>query len=79
MIVVKLEIWPFGMEEYAETIGVMEIHNDATGTLTQGNYEYNLKGKSNHLMKSGRIESYPRKAYNTWNLIRLALEDWRGK
>lgn len=38
MIVVKVELWPFGQEELAKTLGVATITNDGTGTQDSGNY-----------------------------------------
>lgn len=38
MIVVKIELWPFGKKEMAQTIGCVTIANDGTGTHEKGNY-----------------------------------------
>ena len=43
MVVVKIEIWPFGEESKASEIGRMTIVNDGTGTPSLGNYRVRLR------------------------------------
>lgn len=39
MLRITVDIIPWGNEEHRETIGVMDIINDATGTSKIGNYK----------------------------------------
>jgi hypothetical protein len=38
MLIIKIELWPFGDESLARTIAVGAIANDQTGTPKEGNY-----------------------------------------
>ena len=78
MIVVKLEIWPYGDESDTSSLGTIEIYNDATGSFTRGNYKYKLKGKKDRVMSEGTVKNYARNAQHPWNLIRQVLDDWKG-
>lgn len=85
MIVVKIELWPLGFEERAREIGRMYLANDATGDAERGNYDVAVcrRGTSEvpHPIdlsgptptRAGRVEGYPRQAYNVWRLIARAL------
>lgn len=78
MIVVTVELWPYGYESNKELLGIAHIINDGSGTLTKGNYRVILgkKGQPNPQTKPyrlGKIMDYPRKSLNFWNLIQRAL------
>lgn len=79
MIVVKLEIWPYGVEANARSLGKIEVHNDGTGSISRGNYLYKLRGQKSRLMSRGEIKDYARNAQHPWNLIRRILKDWRDE
>lgn len=58
----------------------MDIANDATGTVTRGNYDgVTYRGRDKGTLdkgtpqKVGRVENYPREAYHVWNLIYAML------
>lgn len=57
MLVVKIELWPFGNEAASRQIGEMKIWNDASGDSETGNYVAQLDGKEvkikNHLRSAG--------------------------
>lgn len=68
------------------TLGVLCIANDGTGSSTSGNYDAVVvrKGLDNRLRRGqmpleylttrrGRVEEYPRTAYNVWRLVLRAL------
>lgn len=60
------------------TIGVAFLSNDGTGTRDRGNYDVQImrKGVESPLGKTtreGRVENYPRVAYNVWRLIARGL------
>lgn len=89
MIVVKIELWPYGRggERAAEELGRMYIAN-VGGTQTRGNYAVAVCRKGSTEIPDGfagtsapgpaatrtaRVENYPRLAYNVWRLILRAL------
>lgn len=69
MIVVKVEIWPFGDKSQARTIGCMEIAN-VGGDLSKGEYKADFKCDSGlptiHLSHN-RFEG-------AWTLVSKALQ-----
>lgn len=83
MIVVKIELWPFGDESQKTEIGRTLIANDGTGSVSRGNYDvrvlrrnaYTLSGTEfdSSATRTGRVEGYPRLSYNIWRLILRAL------
>lgn len=82
MLVVKIELWPFGQEEKAEEIGRMYVSNDGSGTRKRGNYDAEVcrKGTTERpasggtATRTGRVEDYPRQSYNVWRLVTRALK-----
>lgn len=84
MIVVRIEMWPKGDESRAREIGRTYIYN-AGGSLTKGDYEVRVcrKNRFEHVprkvlsgegfTRTGRVEGYPRLAYNVWRLVLRAL------
>lgn len=82
MIVIKVELWPFGSEERAEEIGRMTITNDGTSrNPMRGDYNTKImrRGTTDKVQKQGRVENYPRKSYSVWELVRRALNDIYSK
>jgi len=73
MLVVKVELWPFGNEESKRTLGTMRISNDATGTTTRGNYNVRVFSRDGRETHKVRVENYPRKALSVWALVYQAL------
>jgi hypothetical protein len=55
MIIVKIEIWPFGRKELKRDLATFKIINDGTGTLEKGNY------KVIDFCSIEKIKEYPRK------------------
>ena len=57
MLVIKIELWPFGNEAASRSLGEMRLWNDGTGTAESGNYVAQLDGKEvkikNHLRSAG--------------------------
>ncbi len=82
MIKVTMELWPFGEEKYKTHLGTAIIGNDATGTVTSGNYNITLskagKGMEDAVWKRGRVEGFKRKKKLAWDLLYLALRDIVG-
>lgn len=82
MIVVKVELWPFGRESEAEEIGRAYITNDGSGAPNRGNYDVEVcrRGTTEKpsdggtATRTGRVEDYPRRSYNVWRLVKRALK-----
>lgn len=74
MLVIKIELWPFGDESQKRDLGVARIINDGTGDANTGNYTVQLlKGAeySRHpgdVYKRGRVLNYPR-MLGPWPLL----------
>ncbi len=74
MLVIKIELWPFGDESKKRDLGTARIINDGTGDLKTGNYTIQLlKGaeyssRPGTLYKKGRVRNYPR-ALGPWPLL----------
>lgn len=53
----------------------VEIANDGTGTISRGNYAVRLYARSNgRLIRTTRVENWPRNAKPAWRLIQAAME-----
>jgi hypothetical protein len=88
MIVVKIEMWPRGDESQMYELGRTYIYN-AGGSRTstkkadyevrvcrKGKYDFTLHDlqSGTGFVRRGRVEGYPRLAYNIWRLILRALK-----
>lgn len=84
MIVVKIELWPYGDGNKAREIGRTYIAN-VGGSMTKGNYEVAvckkgttkcplIKSDKVKAARTGSVEDYPRLTYNVWRLIIRALK-----
>ena len=78
MLVVKIELWPYGNENEKEELGRMEIINDGSGTLRRGNYDVRVCRKDNYdkYVREGRVEGYARKSYSVWELVKRSLNNF---
>lgn len=75
MIIIKVEIWPFGDESAAREIARGKIINDGTGNKELGNYnaefyEWPWQGP----VLGDRVEGHYRKS-SVWLLIKKALKE----
>ena len=82
MLVVTVELWPFGIKSERKELATMVIANDGTGDVERGNYNVRrfIPGefaKSYEARKFGEIEAnvkdHPRFS-SVWLLVRKALE-----
>lgn len=87
MIVVKLELWPFGDESHRREIGRMYIANDGAGTTKRGSYNVAVCRKGSVAIprgpispdrgpapvRIGQVHNYPRQSYSVWRLIARAV------
>jgi hypothetical protein len=78
VIVVKLEMWPFGDETKAYPLGRTYIWNTGSGGTKIGNYAAAVckKGSVDRSkpLRTGFVDEYPRLSYNVWRLIIRALK-----
>jgi len=52
----------------------LEVVNDGTGTGSRGNYDVRLYARNNgRLIRSGRVEDWPRNARPAWRLLAAAM------
>lgn len=88
MLVVKVEIWPFGQKEHAREIGRTYIWN-VGGDQWNGSYsvavcdpdmDYDIQhpagpfGPRRHWLKKGSVLTFPRGPKNIWPLVLAALK-----
>lgn len=89
MLVVTVELWPFGDEARKHTIATGVIANDGTGDNTMGNYDAvfaNDLATVDYLRRTLRektegtrilhVSEHPR-ALGPWSLLFKALGEWR--
>lgn len=72
MIVIKVELWPYGFEKNKKLLGYGVITNDGTGTKERGNYKAAFKYGDRTVIQS-TVENFPRLRNNVWDLIKKAL------
>lgn len=83
MLVVRIELWPYGAEEDKKALQTLVIGNDWTGDLLYGNYVYFI-GYPEQIdphevigdpMIRGTVKEYRRSEPNIFNLVELCLSD----
>ena len=69
------------IDGHREILGVAEIANDATGTISSGNYRYAFSKRKlpNQIFKGGSIKDFPRKRLLAWDLLYRCLKDAVGE
>jgi hypothetical protein len=82
MLVAKVEVWPGGIAQRSQTIGVIEIVN-ITGSAPVSNYFVTLAKKNpdtgeETIVKQGTVYGFPRNKRDTFELISLALQSCLG-
>jgi len=89
MLVVKVELWPFGDDKQAHEIERAYIYNDGGGDHMYGNYVVTIHDRTHadvppltpgidkYTVARGRLSRYPRSPRNLWPLIRDALKSCR--
>lgn len=77
MLRINIYYDPFGNIKERETIGVLEIWNDGSGSREVGNYRYRfLEMNSSKPTKIlGEIKDFPRLEQDAIDLLRLVLTD----
>jgi hypothetical protein len=77
MIVITVELWPFGNYAARRTIATGLIVNDGTGTREVGNYttSFLLNGPRRRWERGSKVVNFKRLRLNVWRLIQRALEE----
>lgn len=83
MIIVKIELWPYGDESKKSDLGRIEIANDVTKTLTtggsKGDYKVTLFQRGGkRVWRSLDIIDFPRKRLTAYDLVYRILKDVVG-
>lgn len=74
MVVVKIELWPCGDESKRQSLGVMHIINEGSGSRTEGNYDVVVFNKDGSMvLKTAKIRGFPRAVLGGWDLLHWAL------
>lgn len=83
MLVIKIELWPHGQEDQAQTLGLARIFNDGTGTRTIGNYVFEMfrrnakfptgDSRPQTVLKRGVVRGFPRLRESCWKLLFLGM------
>jgi len=79
MVIVRIELWPFGGPKKARLLGVAKIVNNGTGDEKHGNYEVELShagkylNKKKGVWKSGKVKNHLRKL-SPYHLVYKALK-----
>jgi hypothetical protein len=80
MIVVRVEVWPFGDEDAKRTVGTATIANDGTGDFLMGSYDVKLfkagsdKVRGRKPWRQGRVDGFPRRRLGAFDLLLRALK-----
>lgn len=75
MIVVPIHLVSAISRDNDASLGRVEIGNDGTGTATRGSYDVRLysAGASPRLIRTARVEDWPRAQRPAWRLIAAAF------
>jgi hypothetical protein len=76
MIVVQADLISAISSSRDDTLCRIEIVNDGPGTPSRCNYVVRLysRGRSGRLIRTARVENWPRNAKPAWRLIQAAME-----
>lgn len=76
MIVVEANLVSAISADRDATLCRVEIANDGTAVGARGNYDVRLysRGDKPRLIRTGRVENWPRNAKPAWRLIAAAFE-----
>jgi hypothetical protein len=74
VIVIPIELHPFGFAHNKRDLGRIVIVNDGTGSATRGNYSVRVEGKGGRVIRDGLVLNWPRKSKPVFELVIAALE-----
>jgi hypothetical protein len=73
MLVIKIELWPFGDETQKRMIAEGYIINNGSGNTELGNYDAKFWSERHPTEKNGKVKSFPRQTQGVWKLLWMAL------
>jgi hypothetical protein len=74
MLVIKIELWPFGDESLKKEIGRGYITNDGTSTKASiGHYTAQFIDSNTKKIVVGKVRDFLRLKLNCWDLLKEAL------
>lgn len=77
MIRITVELIPRGNESKKKQLGMMEIANEGTGSMLEGNYEGTLHAEyTPPAGRIGRVRKFNRKTQSVWSLVGAFLKLW---
>ena len=78
MVVVKIELWPGGMEEKARILGICSISNDLSGNKDFGNYKVELSHAGKYILRKGMWKKgqlkHHRRSLSPYHLVYAAIK-----
>lgn len=78
MIVIKVELWPFGNESRKRILGTATISSDGSGAEHTGYYDARFCDRRGRLWMVSRVAGFPRKRLLSWDLLFRALRNAIG-
>lgn len=72
MIVITIEMWPYGYPEGKYRLAQAFIRNTG-GNKTYGNYDYVLQLKTEKVWRAGTVVHFNRAKKNVWWLLKAIL------
>ncbi|KKL72448.1 hypothetical protein LCGC14_2084810 [marine sediment metagenome] len=77
MIVIRVEMWPFGSKSNSRTLATAKITNMMTSASANlGNYKVELTlANENKIWRKIEVKGFRRKSYNIWYLLKLILNE----
>lgn len=73
MLVVKVEVWPFGDKDQARQLGEARIALQSVTPDNHGSYSYTLNGPKKAGWRHGRVEGHHRTKRGIWDLLYRVL------
>ena len=80
MLVVTVELWPYGRVDERRVLTHMQIVNDGTGSTDVGNYAVTRIGHGNRFVEAGqravthgKVRGHKRRQEAVWELVRDAI------
>lgn len=69
-----MQLDALGLGVRKKTLAYLEIINDGTGTASRGNYDVRVFSRAGRLIRSGRVENWPRNVKHPVDLLAAATD-----
>jgi len=73
MLVIRIELWPNGLEKMKASLGTGMITNDGSGSTARGNYYCQFWRRTASSIKRTKVISFRRMVDGPWDLLHQAL------